>query len=58
MSPAKNENAAKQKSDGRESEGDGQHRKASLFNHRHQQGNIRSHNKYYRRFRSVAAMRS
>jgi hypothetical protein len=58
MSPAKNENAAKEKGDGRESECDGQHRNASLFNHRHQQGNIRPHNKYYRRFRSVAAMHS
>jgi hypothetical protein len=43
VSPAEDENAAKQKNDRRESECDAQRRNARLFNHRYHQGNIRFH---------------
>ena len=43
LSPAEDENAAKQKNDRRESERDAQRRNASLFNDRYHQGNIRFH---------------
>jgi hypothetical protein len=45
VSPAEDENAAKQKDDHGESESDAERRNASLFNHRYHQGTIRFHGK-------------
>jgi hypothetical protein len=45
VSPAEDENAAKQKNDRRESERDAQRRNASLFNHRHHKETVRLHAK-------------
>jgi hypothetical protein len=41
LSPAEDENAAKQKDDHGENESDAERRNASLFNHRYHQGTIR-----------------